>query len=105
MVGRLIRATAIVGAAFALGGATGHPESEIETEIVCSVSGYDIAIVNAGEDTVAAGTVLAWLVPFARVAGSHTLTADLEPDTPLYLSAALGSNFLSNDTACAIEIE
>jgi hypothetical protein len=69
--------------------------------VACSVSGYDVIIRNTGTDPIASGMAVNWSVPFARVEGSHALTAVLEPGGRVFLTGALGSNFLSSSAECA----
>ncbi|GLQ53955.1 hypothetical protein [Devosia nitrariae] len=68
--------------------------------VVCSVSGYDVIIRNTGTDPIASGAAVNWSVPFARVEGSHALTAVLDPGGRVFLTGALGSNFLSSSAEC-----
>lgn len=68
--------------------------------VACSVSGYDVIIRNTGTDPIASGASVNWSVPFARVEGSHALTAVLDPGGRVFLTGALGSNFLSSSAEC-----
>jgi hypothetical protein len=68
--------------------------------VVCTVSGYDVIIHNKGGDPIASGASVEWSVPFARMDGIHVLTKDLELGGRMFLTGALGSNFLSSEAEC-----
>lgn len=75
-------------------------EEPADAGVACSVSGYDVIIRNEGTDPIASGASVNWSVPFARMEGSHVLTAVLDPGGRVFLTGALGSNFLSSDAEC-----
>lgn len=68
--------------------------------VTCTVSGYDVILHNNGTDPIASGASVDWSVPFARKDGSHVFTKDLEPEGRVFLTGALGSNFLSSKAEC-----
>lgn len=86
--------------ALALGAAGVAGAQEAPVALGCSVSGYDVVLRNLGPDPLPAGTLLDWAVPFARVTGSHVLTSDLAPQAMVYMTAALGANYLRPTTPC-----
>lgn len=72
--------------------------------LACNVAGYDVVVRNEGQEPVAAGIALEWSVPFARRSGSHRLDAPLEPGGQVFLSAALGNNYLDSSKPCELMI-
>jgi hypothetical protein len=66
----------------------------------CNVSGYDVIVHNRGADPIASGASVLWSVPFARKDGNHVLTEELEPGGRVFLTGALGSDFLSAEAEC-----
>lgn len=73
--------------------------------VICTVSGYDVIIHNKGADPLPSGAVVLWSVPFARMDGSHMLAVALEPGGRVFLSGALGSNFLGPKLECAASLD
>jgi hypothetical protein len=66
----------------------------------CAVSGYDVVITNTTAAPLPAGSTLGWAVRFARLEGAQTLTVDLAPGATVFMTAVLGSNYLSARTPC-----
>jgi hypothetical protein len=87
------------GAALAQEVAGGDPAA-----LTCTVLGYDVIIRNPGSDPIGSGASLEWSVPFARMEGSHVLTAELEPEGRLFLSGILGSNYLDAGAECTASV-
>lgn len=98
-----VRMTALVGwivPAIAMGEtvATG------DAIVACEVNGYAVVIRNTGSVAIAAQTTVHWSVPFVRMEGDHTLSDALEPAAVVFVSAALGSNFLNKGPQCDASI-
>jgi hypothetical protein len=85
----------VAGTVVAQGEGGGEP-----AVLTCAVSGYDVIIRNIGAEPIASGASVVWSVPFARMEGSHVLTAELEPEGRLFLSGVLGSNYLDPGAEC-----
>lgn len=96
-VATLTLSAATLGAAFA-------QTSDGVPPVVCKVSGYDVIVSNAGDVPIAAGTRITWSVRFARRQGEYALASDLQPGISVFLSGALGSNFLDSDRPCTASI-
>lgn len=99
----LIRAPLPAGMAVMLGLIAGGALAQQEpfnAGVACSVSGYDVIIRNTGTEPIASGSAVNWSVRFARMEGSHVLTAVLEPGGRVFVNGALGSNFLSSSAEC-----
>lgn len=70
------------------------------TDLGCAVSGYDVVITNTTDTPLTAGSTVAWAVRFARLEGTQTLTAEVAPGATVFMTAVLGSNYLSARTPC-----
>lgn len=66
----------------------------------CEAAGYDVLLSNTGAETLAAGTTVAWTVDFVRRSGRFTLERDLAPGESVFVSGALGSDYLSSPASC-----
>jgi hypothetical protein len=76
------------------------PAQTPEVALGCAVSGYDVVVTNTTTLALTAGSTVAWSVRFARLEGTQTLTADLAPGASVFMTAVLGSNYLSARTPC-----
>ncbi|MES2843995.1 MAG: hypothetical protein V4747_03085 [Pseudomonadota bacterium] len=70
--------------------------------LTCKVNGYDVILMNPTDMPVPLGTQVDWNVPYARMTGTHTLTADMAPDGQAVLSGALAANYLDNRKPCEV---
>lgn len=73
--------------------------------VSCRVEGYDVALINNGEEALAEGTIIHWSVPFARADGRHELVRPLEPGRLVMIGGALGSSYLDPQTECHVGLE
>lgn len=85
-----------------IAGAALAQQEPADPSVACRVSGYDVIIRNTGTEPIASGVSVDWSVPFARMEGSHVLTAVLDPGARVFLNGALGSNFLSSSAECVV---
>lgn len=69
-------------------------------DLGCKVSGYDVVVTNTTAAPLPAGSAIGWSVRFARMEGTATLEADLPPGASVFMTAALGSYYLSARTPC-----
>lgn len=82
----------------------GSAETPSRPGLTCQVSGYDLLVVNASDESFRAGTSLHWSVPFARMQGKHELTQDLQPGARAFLAGVLGSNHLDGRRSCTVQV-
>lgn len=83
------------------GGAAAQEAEAVEgTEITCRADGYEVLLTNDTDGEIAAGQVIEWTVRFVRKSGSLELEEALPAGESLFISGALGSDYLSAPQPC-----
>ena len=75
-----------------------------EPALDCTAAGYDVLLKNAGPDALPAETPIAWSVRFVRRSGELVLDKPLAPGESLFISGALGSDYLSSPQPCTATV-
>jgi len=75
------------------------------TSIECSADGYEVLLTNSTPDGIEVGQSIKWNVPFVRKSGVHGLDKTLEPGESLFISGALGSDYLSSPQPCTASVQ
>ena len=83
-------------------GPAGSAPVQSDPGLECITTGYDIVLVNRGTEPLAAGTVLAWSVAFARLKGEYILDRDVEPGRTVHVTGALLTTYLSKPKPCVL---
>ena len=83
----------------------GSIAAESEHFLECTAAGYDILITNSGSSELPPGTGIRWHVRFARRTGDFVVEDALAPEANVFVSGALGSDYLSSPQPCTATIE
>jgi len=102
-----VASAALVVAIVALAPSPGPAQdaSPAGTALGCTAAGYDVLLSNPGADAIAAGREVAWEVRFVRKSGVFVLPEPLEPGGDIFVSGALGSDYLSTPKPCTAVLE
>ena len=79
--------------------------TENVADLTCSADGYDVLITNSSLFPLEAGTVIIWDVDFVRHSGELTLEDVLEPGDSIFVSGAVGSDYLSSPQPCTADFD
>ena len=71
--------------------------------LTCNADGYGVLITNDSLFPLDAGTVIIWNVDFVRHSGELTLEDVLELGDSIFVSGAVGSDYLSSPQPCTAE--
>ncbi len=84
----------------ALSGATAVAQPAEDIEIECTAAGYDVLLRNLTRETLQIGDRILWEVRFVRHSGVFVLEKVLEPNEGVFVSGAVGSDYLSSPQPC-----
>ncbi len=75
------------------------------TVLDCTAAGYDVLLVNPGPEAVESDRTVAWEVRFVRKSGLYRIADALEPGAGVFVSGALGSDYLSTPQPCTAVVK